>query len=195
MTLSSISTACDAMLAPNQPIGVSDAFGEIDICAAHGTPSGEDLGAMRGALSGQPQDPELHLSGSISVHGVCATELSRESAGHRSLLALADREALPHGYPRSGLAQYAGQCERHPRPLTAPASSWWTAGARFAASTLTAKTPSCPTCCTMCDNWSRNPHDDDHDAHPAHHQRSAERHRRRAPGLGLNAVLTTVKHD
>src|ERR1039457_2233342 len=68
MTLSSISTACDAMLAPNQPIGVSDAFGEIDICAAHGTPSGEDLGAMRGALSGQPQDPELHLSGSISVH-------------------------------------------------------------------------------------------------------------------------------
>src|ERR1035437_6448907 len=115
MTLSSISTACDAMLAPNQPIGVSDAFGEIDICAAHGTPSGEDLGAMRGALSGQPQDPELHLSGSISVHGVCATELSRESAGHRSLLALADTDALPHGYPRSGLAQYAGQCERHPR--------------------------------------------------------------------------------
>src|ERR1035441_2967399 len=71
--------------------------------------------------------------------------------------------------------------------LTAPASSWWTAGARFAASTLTAKTPSCATCCTMCDNWSRNAHDDDHDAHPAHHQRSAERHLRRAPGLGLYA--------
>ena len=51
------------MLPLNQPGGVSDAFREIDICAAHGTPSGEDLGAVRGALSRQPQDPDLQLSG------------------------------------------------------------------------------------------------------------------------------------
>jgi hypothetical protein len=56
ITLSSISTACDAIVAPNQTIGVSDAFGEFDIRAADGTPSGEDLGAMCGALSWQPQD-------------------------------------------------------------------------------------------------------------------------------------------
>src|SRR5450759_4351798 len=112
MTMSSISTACDDMVTPIQTTGVSDAFGEIDICAAHGTPSREDLGAMRGAVSGQPQDPELHLPGSISVHGVCATDVSREPAGHRSVFALADREALPHGHSRSGFAQHTGQRER-----------------------------------------------------------------------------------
>src|ERR1017187_10687307 len=70
---------------------------------------------------------------------------------------------------------------------TAPASSWSIAGAVFAASTPTAKTPSCATCCTTCANWSGNARDDDDDARPAHHQRRAQRHRRRAPGLGLHA--------
>src|SRR4030067_251056 len=115
LMMSSISTACNAMVAPNQTIGGSDAFGEIDIRAVDGTSSGEDLGAMRSALSWQLQDPELHVSGSISVHGVCAADVSRESAGHRSMFALADREALPHGYSRPGVAQHAGQCERHAR--------------------------------------------------------------------------------
>src|ERR1039458_1432174 len=67
---------------------------------------------------------------------------------------------------------------------TARALSWWIAGARFAASTPMAKTPSCATCCTTCDNWSRNPDDD---TCPAHHQRGAQRHRRRAPDVGLHA--------
>jgi Transposase DDE domain len=39
MTMSSISMACDARVAPKQTTGVPDAFGEIDICTAHGAPS------------------------------------------------------------------------------------------------------------------------------------------------------------
>src|SRR5450759_2426226 len=118
MEVSSISTACDAMVAPNQAIGGSDAFGEIDIRAVDGAPSGEDFVAMRGALSRQPQDPELYLSGSISVHGLCAVDVPGEPAGHRGVPALADGEALPHGDPRPGLAQYAGQRERHGYTVT-----------------------------------------------------------------------------
>src|ERR1039457_5382130 len=71
---------------------------------------------------------------------------------------------------------------------TARALSGWIAGARFAASTPMAKTPSCTTCCTTCDNWSRNPDDD---TCPAHHQRGAQRHRRRAPGLGQDSGSLT----
>src|SRR4030065_35339 len=113
MMMSSISTACNAIVAPNQTIGGSDAFGEIDIRAVDGTSSGEGLGAMRSALSWQLQDPELHVSGSISVHGVCAADVSRESAGHRSMFALADRDALPHGYSRPGVAQQGGREAAH----------------------------------------------------------------------------------
>ena len=97
--MSSISTACDAMVIPNRAIGVSDAFGEIDICTTHGTPSRKDLRGIRGAVSGQPQDPELHLPEPISVHDLCATDVWRELAGHRTVFAFASREALPHGYP------------------------------------------------------------------------------------------------
>src|ERR1017187_107358 len=79
--------------------------------------------------------------------------------------------------------------------LTAPASSSSIASAVFAASTRMAKTPSCATCCTMCANWSRNPDDDDDDARPAHHQRSAERQRGGAPGLGLHADPPQANRD
>ena len=62
--MSSISSAGGAVATSNQTVEVFDAFEELDICAGHRTSSREDFGAMGGALSGQPQDPEIQLPGS-----------------------------------------------------------------------------------------------------------------------------------
>ena len=45
------------------------------------------------------------------MHGGCTTDVSREPAGHRRIIALADREALPHGHRRPDIAQHSFQCE------------------------------------------------------------------------------------
>src|SRR3972149_11711883 len=55
---------------------------------------------MRRALSRHGQGPGFQLLGSVSVHGLCATDLSRKSARHRSLFAFARFPALPLGNSR-----------------------------------------------------------------------------------------------
>lgn len=80
--MSSISTSRGAKVTPNKAIGVSDAFGKMDLRVAYQASSREDLGAMRRALSGQPQDPKFHLPGSVFVHSICAADVSRAPAGH-----------------------------------------------------------------------------------------------------------------
>src|ERR1039457_201203 len=94
---------------------LNDAYGKTDLRAAHGAFAADGIRALRCSVQRQPQGSEFHVHGPVPLHGVRATDVSREPAGHRSVFALADREALPHGYPWSGLAQYAGQCERHAR--------------------------------------------------------------------------------
>src|SRR6266851_5850065 len=53
--------------------------------------------SVRQSLSRRLQGHELFLLGSISVHGICATDRSRESARHRNMIARAGLETLKIG--------------------------------------------------------------------------------------------------
>src|ERR1700758_2336446 len=68
-----------------------------------------------GALSWQLQGQSVFVLGSVFVHGLCATNLSRESARHRRLSDRALRSTLPSGLPQPCLSQYVGRCQRNTR--------------------------------------------------------------------------------
>ena len=84
-----------------------DAYGKTDLRAAHGAFAADGIRALRCSVQREPQGSELHLHGPVPLHGVRPAHVSRESAGHRSVPALAAREALPHGHSRSGIAPLA----------------------------------------------------------------------------------------
>ena len=59
-----------------------------------------------GALSRQLQGQSVFVLGSVFVHGLCAINLSRESARHRRLSSRALRSTIPSGLPQPCLSQY-----------------------------------------------------------------------------------------
>src|SRR5215471_3854233 len=63
-------------------------------------------------LRWQLSSAKFFLLGPVSLHDVRAVELSRESARHRGLLALARTPALSLGHPRQDLAQHVGRRQR-----------------------------------------------------------------------------------
>jgi hypothetical protein len=60
-----------------------------------------------GALLRQLQGQSVFELGSVFVHGLCATNLSRESARHRGLCSCALRSTIPSGLPQPFLSQYS----------------------------------------------------------------------------------------
>jgi len=68
-----------------------------------------------GALWRQLQGQSVFVLGSVSVHGLCAINLSRESARHRRLSSRALRSTIPSGLPQPCLSQYIGRCQRSAR--------------------------------------------------------------------------------
>src|SRR5260370_37030008 len=60
-----------------------DASRPARICAVDAPSSSDDVPPVRGALRGRAQGQELLVSRRVSVHGVCAADLPRESARHR----------------------------------------------------------------------------------------------------------------
>src|SRR3989338_374199 len=85
--------------------------GQTCICASDVALAADHFPQMCRSLQRRAQGQSLHLSRSVSLYGVRATDLSRESARHRSLSAQSVRQALPHGLSQYGVAQYVGQCE------------------------------------------------------------------------------------
>src|SRR5258705_10059708 len=70
---------------------------------------------MRGAPSRRLQSQSVPVLGSVFVHGLCSTNLSREPARHRRLSAGALRSTLPSGLPQPRVSQYTGRCQRSAR--------------------------------------------------------------------------------
>src|SRR5271165_1892336 len=70
---------------------------------------------MRGALSRRLQSQGVFVLGSVLVHGVCSTNLSREPTRHRRLFEGALRSTLPPGLPQPCVSQYASRCQRSAR--------------------------------------------------------------------------------
>src|ERR1019366_8429302 len=57
-------------------------------------------------LRGQLPGTEFFVLGPVSLHGICAVDLPRESARHRGLPALAGTPTLSSGDSRHSLAQH-----------------------------------------------------------------------------------------
>src|SRR5713226_5708468 len=96
-----ISTPGDAIVTPARTTGgFDDAYRKTAVCPADGAHATDGVGALRCSVRWPSQGEELQLHGPVPVHGLRATDIPGESARHRSLPALAGREALSHGYPR-----------------------------------------------------------------------------------------------
>ena len=61
----------------------------------------QHVSPLRGSHRGEHKVKELLVPGSVSVHGLCAVDLSRELARHRVKPAGAIGQALPHGHSRA----------------------------------------------------------------------------------------------
>src|SRR5207245_4616650 len=75
-------------------------------------PSRPGVPPLRRALSGRPPAARIFLLGSVSGHGLRATDLSGKFARHRGLSAFDAGQAVPPGIPRQGGALDAGRRER-----------------------------------------------------------------------------------
>src|SRR6266571_7263622 len=89
----------------------ADEFWQIDLCTTDGLSSCKSISPLRSVLSRRLQTQKLFLLGPVSVHGLRATNLSRESARYRSLPARATDQALSSWHSRPGLAQHPGSCQ------------------------------------------------------------------------------------
>jgi hypothetical protein len=98
--------------AGNLSAGGSDAHRETGLCSVDGTFAAHDLSSKCGALPWSSQSSALQLLGSISVDGLCATDVPRESARYRSLSSCAGFQALPLGDSIDRSAQHSGQRQR-----------------------------------------------------------------------------------
>lgn len=86
--------------------------GKIRFFSSHGTSAADHFSPLCRSLRWGAQGQALHLSRSVSVHGLCVTDLSGESARHRSLSAQSGDQAVPHGFSQHGGAEHAVQRER-----------------------------------------------------------------------------------
>src|ERR1035441_4908215 len=78
-----ISSPDDVIVASEVNAGGSDdAYGEAALCSGYGTHPADGVRALCRSVRGKPQSPELHLHGSISVHGLCTTEPVASPGSH-----------------------------------------------------------------------------------------------------------------
>ena len=73
------------------------------------------ISKMRQSLPRQLQSQKLHMSGSVSMHGFCANDISREPTRHRSMSQSPKKQALPHGDSKFSISQYIGKCQPNSR--------------------------------------------------------------------------------
>src|SRR6266576_553363 len=95
--------------------GVIDAYRQAGFCAVNGASAADDVSSLCGAIWGTSQGQAFHLFGSVPLHGLCATDVSREPARHRSLSACSVLQTLSLGFPQRGGAQHPGQRQRNSR--------------------------------------------------------------------------------
>src|ERR1700690_2686748 len=86
-----------------------------DFCAGDGFSSAAGFSPLRSTLPGRVQGAKFLVLGSVSLLGLRATHRARKLARHRSVFALATREAVSLGFPRPRFPQHAGARQRDSR--------------------------------------------------------------------------------
>ena len=100
-----------AMLIPEIVSGGSHERRQAAVCAVDGLRSLDFVRTQRGPLRRRCPRALIDLHRAVSRHGVCATDLSREPARHRSVPERAAQQALRHGLSCAGAPLYAGRCQ------------------------------------------------------------------------------------
>ena len=104
-----------ARLCGPQSRGWRHASRSLRLCPAHAAPTVDDISSLRRALQRRVPHPAVLMPGSVSVLGVCAVDLAREPARHRSVSACAIVQTLPSRFPQCDRPQHLGQCQRGAR--------------------------------------------------------------------------------
>ena len=89
--------------------------GQSRLFSSHGTSTVAYLSSLCSTLSRQSQNPILFLPRSVSMHGICPTDLPRKPTRHRSLFARPTKQALPHGHSRRHFPQHFVECKQSQR--------------------------------------------------------------------------------
>ena len=63
------------------------------------------------SLQRQLENKEFFMLGSISLHGLCPTDLPGESSGHPGMSSCIPAKALSYGLSRQGLTKHSGTCQ------------------------------------------------------------------------------------
>ena len=81
----------------------------------HGVRSIAPVSSMRRSLQRQLQGDNIYLPGSVPLHGLRATYLSRKPEGHRSMSSCGKIKTVPYGNQRKYFTKHSGPCKREPR--------------------------------------------------------------------------------
>jgi hypothetical protein len=86
-------------------------YWETCACPNYGFSADLQIPSMRSTIPRSLQNEKLFMLGSVSLHGLCSTHLSRESERYRSLPSIGPTKTLSHGYSGQSLTQYFGPCQ------------------------------------------------------------------------------------
>ena len=78
----------------------TNVFWQADIFTSHGLYAHSHISPLRCSLSRRPQCPKLYMPRSISLYGLCSTDIPSESPRYRSLSSRSTAEVVPHGHSR-----------------------------------------------------------------------------------------------
>src|ERR1700683_2305466 len=73
-----------------------------------GLSAGSGVSPLRCSIRRRCAAARFLLLGSVSVDGLCPTDLSGWSSRHRSVPEISGRQALPYGFPRPSSAFHSG---------------------------------------------------------------------------------------
>lgn len=90
-------------------------YWQADIFTNHGLHAPAHISTLCCPLSREQQRQNFHLSRPISLHGLCSTDLSRESPRYRSMSSSTTKETVPHGYSRHSRKVKPCRCKRAER--------------------------------------------------------------------------------
>src|SRR3989339_395644 len=95
--------------------GLADEYRTNRFFPNHGHAASLGFQQMRQTISGQPQNAEIFLHGSISLHGLRSINLSRELARYRSMPARQSVKIVSHGYSIPHLTKHISRRQRESR--------------------------------------------------------------------------------
>jgi hypothetical protein len=86
-------------------------FWKNNLRPTHGLSTDLRITSMCSTIPWSLQDEKLFMLGSVSLHGLCTTDVSRRFDGYRGLPSLGPAETLSYGDSGKGLAQYPSSCQ------------------------------------------------------------------------------------